>query len=72
MVTVRLPLSISCFYPLTNTIQPFVLKGHPIHQFFPDRYYAILIPVILLVTGLSVVGLFLGSVLLKGKKKKTA
>ena len=52
----------SCF-------QPFVDKGHILQLFFPDKYYAVLIPALLLVGGMSVLLTFIGLVMVKSKKK---
>jgi dolichol phosphate-mannose biosynthesis regulatory protein len=42
------------------------------HDLFPAREWAIRIPAFILVVGLSVVGLFIGSVVMKERAKKNA
>lgn len=55
-----------------SSFQPFFSASHPIHDLFPSRDWAIRIPAFLLVVGLSVIGLFVGSVVMKEKAKKNA
>lgn len=52
--------------------QPFVDAGHPLHDFFPPRVWAIRIPVILILLGSAVVGSFLGMVMIRSNRKKAA
>jgi len=52
--------------------EPFVDAGHPLHDFFPPRVWAIRIPVILILVGGAVVGSFLGVVMIRSKQKKAA
>ncbi|CAG8452958.1 8869_t:CDS:2 [Ambispora gerdemannii] len=52
-----------------NNGSPFVDEGHPLHEFFPDRIYAIRIPVVLLLVGLTVVFTFVALVMIKSGKK---
>lgn len=52
--------------------QPFVDQGHPLHDLFPPRVWAIRIPVILTLLGSAVVGSFLGIVMISGSRKKAA
>ena len=56
----------------TNIVQPFVDPGHPLHDFFPPRVWAIRIPVILALLGSAVVGTFIGIVMINSNKKKAA
>lgn len=59
---------------LTNhlSLQPFVDQGHPLHDFFPPRVWAIRIPVILMLLGSAVVGSFLSVVMIRSNRKKAA
>ncbi|KAG9318508.1 hypothetical protein JVU11DRAFT_599 [Chiua virens] len=50
--------------------QPFFDKSSPIHDYFPPREWAIRLPAFLLVVGLSGIGWFVGSTILKEKAKK--
>lgn len=57
---------------LTNLIKPFVDPGHPLHDLFPPRVWAIRIPVILILLGSAVVGSFLSMVMIKSNRKRAA
>ncbi|CAN1746111.1 Dolichol-phosphate mannose synthase subunit 2 [Linum perenne] len=63
-------LSIFTYYTFWVIILPFVDHDHFIHQYFLPLEYAIFIPVFAGVTLLSLLSLFVGSVMLKSKKKK--
>lgn len=52
--------------------QPFVDQGHPLHDLFPPRVWAIRIPVILILLGSAVVGSFLSVVMIRSNRKKAA
>lgn len=49
--------------------QPFVEENHPIHNFFLAKEYAIAIPAVVLVLGLVVIGVFIGTVMIKEAQK---
>ncbi|CAI0470947.1 unnamed protein product [Linum tenue] len=49
--------------------QPFVDSDHFVHQYFLPLEYAIIIPVFAGVALLSLLSLFVGSVMLKSRKK---
>lgn len=55
-----------------KTLQPFVDAGHPLHDFFPPRVWAIRLPVIIILLGCAVVGSFLGMVMIRSNRKKAA
>ena len=55
-----------------SPLQPFVDQGHPLHDFFPPRVWAIRIPVILILLGSAVVGSFLSVVMIRSNRKKAA
>ncbi|KAG9302163.1 hypothetical protein G9A89_020597 [Geosiphon pyriformis] len=57
------------YYTIWALIMPFVDEDHPLHEYFPDRDYAIRIPVVLLLIGLTVVSTFLALVMIKSGKK---
>ncbi|XP_022145372.1 dolichol-phosphate mannose synthase subunit 2 [Momordica charantia] len=63
-------LSIFTYYTLWVIILPFVDSDHFIHNYFLPQEYAILIPVFAGVLLLCFLGLFVGMVMLKSKKKK--
>ena len=52
--------------------KPFVDEGHALHDLFPPRVWAIRIPVILILLGVSVVGSFLGVVMIRSNRKRAA
>ncbi|KAF8334323.1 uncharacterized protein EI90DRAFT_2970777 [Cantharellus anzutake] len=58
------------YYTLWALILPFFPPEHPIHNHFPPREWAVRIPAFLLVVGLSAVGAFIGSVLIKEGRKR--
>lgn len=60
------------FSTLMFVLQPFVDPGHPLHDIFPPRVWAIRIPVILTLLGSAVVGTFIGIVMINSNKKKAA
>ena len=53
-------------------IKPFVDPGHPLHDLFPPRVWAIRIPVILILLGSAIVGSFLSMVMIKSNRKRAA
>lgn len=67
------PQSLHYKYQTVNIdAQPFVDPGHPLHDFFPPRVWAIRIPVILILLGSAVVGSFLSVVMIRSNQKKAA
>ncbi|RKP39995.1 putative dolichyl-phosphate mannosyltransferase polypeptide 2, partial [Dimargaris cristalligena] len=65
-----LSVAVFGYYSIWTLIMPFVDADHPLHQFFLPREYAIRIPVVLILLGLTVVGSFLAMVMIKSEKKK--
>ncbi|KAK9698987.1 hypothetical protein RND81_08G145800 [Saponaria officinalis] len=63
-------LSIFTYYTFWVIILPFVDSDHFIHNYFLPQEYAILIPVFTGMALLSFLCVFVGSVMLKSKKKK--
>lgn len=64
-------LTLAALRILRLCVQPFVEPGHFFHSFFPDRYWAIVIPVVLMILGVTLIGTFLALVMIrKGKPKK--
>ncbi|KAI4147488.1 MAG: hypothetical protein LQ340_005531 [Diploschistes diacapsis] len=64
--------AIFLYYTTWTLLMPFVDPGHPLHDLFPPRVWAIRIPVILLLLGSAVVGSFLSVVMIKSNRKKAA
>ncbi|ETV80032.1 hypothetical protein H257_07215 [Aphanomyces astaci] len=58
------------YYFLWVIISPFVDKDHIVQSFFPERYYAIAIPSVLLVVFLTVCSTFIGLVMIRSKPPK--
>ncbi|ETV94885.1 hypothetical protein H310_11540 [Aphanomyces invadans] len=58
------------YYFLWVIITPFVDKGHIVQSFFPERYYAIAIPSIILVVFLTICSTFIGLVMIQSKPPK--
>ncbi|KAF9375234.1 hypothetical protein CPB97_011588 [Podila verticillata] len=57
------------YYTLWAIVMPFVDETYFLHAYFPPREYAIRIPCVLLVFGLTVVLTFLSMIMIKSKKK---
>lgn len=57
------------YYTLWVVVTPFVDGEHPLHQYFPDRKWAIMIPTVLFVLVLAVSGTFVGNVMMQSAKK---
>ncbi|KAJ5769794.1 Dolichol phosphate-mannose biosynthesis regulatory [Penicillium nucicola] len=64
--------AIFLYYTAWTLLMPFVDPGHPLHEIFPPRVWAIRIPVILTLLGSAVVGTFIGIVMVNSNKKKAA
>jgi dolichyl-phosphate mannosyltransferase polypeptide 2 regulatory subunit len=74
LLMVRRDKTVILLHPgnLLTCFQPFVDPGHPLHDLFPPRVWAIRIPVILTILGSAVVGSFLGIVMIRSNRKKAA
>ncbi|ODQ63922.1 hypothetical protein NADFUDRAFT_83993 [Nadsonia fulvescens var. elongata DSM 6958] len=60
------------YYTTWTFLMPFVDSTHALQLFFPPREWAIRLPVIILVLGLTVIGSFVGSVMVKAAEKEKA
>ncbi|KAF9564619.1 dolichol phosphate-mannose biosynthesis regulatory [Agrocybe pediades] len=58
------------YYTTWAMFLPFFDSSNPIHDWFPAREWAVRLPAFILVVGLSAIGLFLGSTMLKESRKK--
>ncbi|KAI7864119.1 dolichol phosphate-mannose biosynthesis regulatory protein-domain-containing protein [Spinellus fusiger] len=58
------------YYTIWSLLMPFVDQGHPLRNYFLPWEYAIRIPLILLIIGLTVIFSFLGLVMVKSKSKQ--
>ncbi|KAJ3128231.1 hypothetical protein HK100_009301 [Physocladia obscura] len=63
-------LVVFVYYTTWALILPLLDTTNSLHEYFPDRVWAVRVPVILLVIGGSLIGVFVASVLNKSKKKK--
>lgn len=51
-------------------VQPFLPPSSPLHNLFPAREWAVRIPALLMLAGLSAIGAFVGLVMVKSARKK--
>ncbi|KAI8099741.1 uncharacterized protein BX664DRAFT_322017 [Halteromyces radiatus] len=49
---------------------PFVDEGHFLHSYFPEWHHAIRIPLLIMITGLTAIFTFLGTVMVKSKQSR--
>jgi dolichyl-phosphate mannosyltransferase polypeptide 2 regulatory subunit len=57
------------YYSIWVLVLPFIHSSRPIHQYFFDPIYAIIVPAILLVVGVASIALFIGIIMLKESRK---
>jgi dolichol phosphate-mannose biosynthesis regulatory protein len=62
--------SFLCICDLATVLQPFVDTEVPVHSYFPDRYYAIAVPAVLLVLLLGFIGTFVSITMIKSSTSK--
>ncbi len=55
------------YYSVWTLVLPFVEQGHPLHRLFPEPYYALAAPLVLLVVGLASVASLIAIVMIKAK-----
>ncbi|WVF69831.1 hypothetical protein IAT40_004610 [Kwoniella sp. CBS 6097] len=60
------------YYTVWALLLPFIPESSPIQDLFPSRDWAIKLPLLLLVSGISAVGLFFARVSLVEARKKAA
>jgi len=58
------------YYTIWALLLPLIDVSNSIHDFFPAREWAIRVPAFLLVIGLTAIGLFIGSTIVKENRKK--
>ncbi|KAF9792778.1 dolichol phosphate-mannose biosynthesis regulatory [Thelephora terrestris] len=58
------------YYTTWAMILPLIGSSSPVHDYFPAREWAIRLPAFLLVVGLTAIGLFVGSTIVKENRKK--
>lgn len=57
------------YYVVWVIISPFIDATHALQSYFPERKYAILVPTVAFVSILSIVGAFVGLVMVKSGRK---
>ena len=70
ILLVSLNLQLTSFLYVNDGIQPFFDDANPIHSWFLPREWAVRLPAFILVVGLSAIGLFLGSTIMKENRRK--
>ena len=63
-------VAIFAYYTLWVLVTPFIDRTYFLQAYFPDRAFAIMIPVVLLVLVLTATGAFLALVMIKSRKPK--
>ncbi|KAF8077924.1 dolichol phosphate-mannose biosynthesis regulatory [Lyophyllum atratum] len=58
------------YYTTWAILLPFFDSSSQIHDFFPPREWAVRLPAFILVLGLSAIGAFVGSIIVKENRKK--
>ncbi|KAH7926320.1 hypothetical protein BV22DRAFT_1033036 [Leucogyrophana mollusca] len=58
------------YYTTWAILLPFFDTSNPIHGYFPAREWAVRLPAFILVIGLSCIGFFVGSTIVKENRKK--
>lgn len=58
------------YYTIWTFVTPFLDDDSIIQNFFLPRYYAIALPVVALIVGISIVATFVGLVIVKSVQKK--
>ncbi|CDS12400.1 hypothetical protein LRAMOSA04594 [Lichtheimia ramosa] len=64
-------IAIFVYYTLWSLVMPFVDEDHPLQNYFPPWEYAIRIPLVILIVGLTVIFTFLGLAMAKSKNAQT-
>ncbi|KAI0062283.1 hypothetical protein BV25DRAFT_1804059 [Artomyces pyxidatus] len=62
--------SVFVYYTTWAILLPFFDSSSPLHGWFPPREWAIRLPAFILVVGLSAIGLFIGSTIVKENRKQ--
>lgn len=55
------------YYTFWLLITPFIDTDQPVQKWFPHRQYALTVPLVLLLLGLTIVGTFVGLVMINSK-----
>jgi len=62
--------TIFVYYTTWALVVPFFDSSSPIHAWFPPREWAVRLPAFILVVGLSAIGGFIGSTIIRENQKK--
>ncbi|KAI0306436.1 dolichol phosphate-mannose biosynthesis regulatory [Multifurca ochricompacta] len=62
--------TIFAYYTTWAILVPFFAASSPIHAWFPPREWAVRLPAFILVVGLSAIGAFVGSTIIKENQKR--
>jgi len=63
-------ISVFLYYTVWTFLTPFLPPSHPIQSYFPSREWAVRIPALLLIIGISLLFSFMVLVLIQDNKKK--
>jgi len=63
-------LAVFVYYTTWAIILPLIDSSSPVHDYFPAREWAVRLPAFLLVVGLTAIGIFVGSTIVKENRKK--
>ncbi|ORX52815.1 dolichyl-phosphate mannosyltransferase 2 regulatory subunit, partial [Hesseltinella vesiculosa] len=56
------------YYSFWVLLMPFVDEGHLLHNYFPNYQYAIKVPVVIMIVGLTVILTFLGTIMVESRQ----
>ncbi|KAL8292565.1 hypothetical protein RQP46_001177 [Phenoliferia psychrophenolica] len=60
------------YYTIWTLFTPFLPPSSPLHDLFPAREWAVRLPALLMLAGLTAIGSFVGLVMIKSARKKSA
>ncbi|KAI0725127.1 dolichol phosphate-mannose biosynthesis regulatory [Fomitopsis betulina] len=60
--------SVFIYYTAWTILLPFFDATSPVHSYFPSREWAVRIPALILVVGISAISLFLGFAVIKDQR----
>ncbi|KAG2020198.1 hypothetical protein CC2G_005566 [Coprinopsis cinerea AmutBmut pab1-1] len=58
------------YYTLWAIFLPFLEETNIMHSFFPAREWAVRLPAFILVVGVTAIGMFVGSTIIKEKRRR--
>ncbi|KAM0750473.1 hypothetical protein T439DRAFT_326441 [Meredithblackwellia eburnea MCA 4105] len=63
-------ITVFTYYTVWTLFTPFLPPSSPLHSLFPAREWAVRIPAILMLSGLTAIGAFVGLIMVKSARKK--